>query len=238
MDVSGSLRRAVVLAMLVLAGCAQGSSGEVSNLFERKWTWIDFISAGDIRRACAPGAADRVRFVLNADRSRQVRVYDLDTAAGTLRTRVLVPTVSLKQLPIDSSLADLFSPADFTVQVDEDTLAGITAAWRRDIDAPRGERPDHLLTEWHFWLVGACIDGRYRFDVWVSPDADYRALQFPARLLPNDISNIPVYRQGAGKRLGVNDYNPARQQGFSHYMLHLRDDAVVIGQTYGEDRSD
>ena len=82
------------------------------------------------------------------------------------------------------------------------------------------------------------MDGRFRFDVWVSPDDDYRALGFPARLLASDISNIPVYRTGANRRLDLHDYNPARQQGFSHYVLHVRKDRVEIGQTYGEDRSD
>ena len=104
------MHRVLLLVVFALSGCAQATTGEVSNPLERKWTWIDFISAGDVRRACEPGAPDRMRFVLNADRSRQVRIYDVDPVAKTVRTRVLVPTLSLKQLPLDRSLLNLFSP--------------------------------------------------------------------------------------------------------------------------------
>ena len=231
------MRVFLLLSVLFLAACAQTSSGEISNPLERRWTWIDFISAGDIRRECRPGSADRVRFVLNADRSKQVRAYDFNVEEATLRTRIHRPRVPFSAFRIDSSIASYFTPVDDTVRLEQGAAAGIVDALASDRAGKAGSAPDPLLTEWHFWLVGACVDGSFTFDIWVSPDADYRALRFPAELFSHDISNVPVVTQGAERRLGLHDYNPARQEAFSHYLLHLREDRVVLGQNYGEDQS-
>ncbi len=231
------MRVFLLLSVFVLAACTQASSGEIANPLERRWTWIDFIGAGDIRRECRPGSADRVRFVLNADRSKQVRAYDFDPAAGTLRTRVHRTRVAFSAFRIDRSFFSHFTPVDDTVRLEEGAAARITEALAADRAGKVVPPPDPLLTEWHFWLVGACMDGTFTFDVWVSPDAEYRALRFPAELLSHDISNVPLVTKGAERRLGLHDYNPARQDAFSHYLLHLREDRVVLGQNYGEDRS-
>lgn len=175
--------------------------------------------------------------MLNADRSRQVRAYDLDVAAATVRTRVHRARVPLRAFRLDESILSYFSPADDTVRVEAAAVDQIVEAWRSDRARKADPVPDPLLTEWHFWLVGACVDGSFTFDAWVSPDPDYQALSFPAALFTHDISSIPVNRKGADRRLGRLDYNPARQHGFSHYMLHLRDDRAVLGQNYGEDQS-
>lgn len=232
------MRTIIFTSLLLLTACAQQSSGEISNYLDRRWTWVDFISAGDLRRECNPNSGDKVRFVLNADRSKQVRIYDLDVAASTLRIRILNPRVSLKQIPLDSSIFNLFSPSEFTVRLEDGEAKEIWSAFSEDNARKMQKAPGELLTEWHFWLAGACTNGSFGFDVWVSPDQDYQDLKFPVALLQRDISNIAVVRQGAEKRLSRQDYNPARQQGFSHYILHVRDDRLDLGQNYGEDQSD
>ena len=227
----------LALATGLLAGCAASSTGEIDNPVLRRATWPDFISAGDIRRSCKAGAADRVRFVLNANRAEQVRIYDLSMADRSLRIRVLTPKLPIIEIPLDDSITRFFNPTDMTVRLSERDAALILGAYRRDIAAPKSETPSELLTEWHFWLVGACRDGVFDYTAWTYPDADFLRLSFPATLLGRDITGIALNRPPAEGRLTLRDYNPKRQQGYDHYILHLRDDHVVLGQNYGQDRT-
>ena len=228
---------ALLIAASLLTGCTAQSIGEIDNPVLRRATWIDFISAGDIRRNCAIGAADRARFVLNANRAEQVRIYDLSTADNSLRIRVLTPKLPINEIQLDDTITRFFNPTDVTVRLSERDAAIIMAAYRDDKGGPKSATPTELLTEWHFWLVGACVDGKFDYTAWVNPDADFRALRFPAPLLGRDITGIALNRPPSGRRLTVRDYNPERQQGFDHYILHLRDNRVVLGQNYGQDKT-
>lgn len=229
---------ATVLAVAtVLGGCAASSTGEIDNPVLRRATWVDFISAGDVRAGCQPGKPDRVRFVLNANRAEQVRIYDLSLADNSLRIRVLTPKQPINEIRLDSSITRFFNPEDTTVRLSEQDAAAILSAYLQDRTTPRSETPTDLLSEWHFWLAGACHDGVFEFDAWVNPDADFQALAFPNTLFRRDVTNIQVNAPPAGPRLTVRDYNPERQQGYDHYFLHLREDRVILGQPYGQDKT-
>lgn len=233
-------RLAALCALVIasfLAGCAGMSTGEIDNPVLRRATWPDFISAGDIRRACRAGSSDRIRFVLNANRAEQVRIYDLSTADKSLRIRVLTPKVSVNEIKLNNTITRFFNPTDETVRLSERDATLILRAFRDDLAEERAAIPDELLTEWHFWLVGACMDGKFEFDTWLYPEADFLALNFPKPLLRRDISNVAVNQPPVEGRLKRNEYNPKRQQGFDHYVLHLRDDRVILGQNYGQDKT-
>ena len=226
-----------LIGVAALTGCAGSSTGEIDNPVLRRATWIDFISAGDIRRTCDAGSPGRIRFVLNANRAEQVRIYDLSIADASLRTRVLTPKLPINEIQLNDSITRFFNPTDMIVRLSESDAGAILAAYRADLAAPRSAAPTDLLSEWHFWLVGACLDGVFDYEACVSPDPGFRALAFPAPLLAGDVTGIPLNRPPAGPRLTLLDYNPARQQGFDHYILHLRDNRVILGQNYGQDRS-
>lgn len=228
---------AALAGTVFLTGCTASSTGEIDNPVLRRATWIDFISAGDIRRACDAGKPDRIRFVLNANRAEQVRVYDLDAADGSLRSRVLTPKPRIDEIRLDDSITRLFNPTDMTVRLSGGEAERISDAFQHDLAAARSDPPSDLMTEWHFWLVGACLDGTFTYRAWVNPDPDFLALTFPEGLFGNDITGIPVNRPPPGKRLTVRDYNPERQQGYDHYFLHLREDRVILGQNYGQDKT-
>lgn len=226
-----------VLGLAVLAGCAPASTGEIDNPVLRRATWPDFISAGDIRRDCRAGSPDRGRFVLNANRARQVRIYDFSVADRSIRTRVLTPKLPINEIRLDSSVTRFFNPSDTTVRLSERDAKVILAALDDDITAPRSNPPVDLLSEWHFWLVGMCRNGEFDFHAWVNPDKDFQALTFPTALFRLDTSGVPLYPPPGGPRLTVGDYNPERQQGYDHYFLHLREDRVILGQPYGQDKT-
>ncbi len=228
---------AALIGLAALAGCTGASTGEIDNPVLRRATWIDFISAGDIRSGCSAAASDQVRFVLNANRAEQVRVYDLSMADTSLRIRVLTPKLPINEIQLNDSITRFFNPTDMTVRLSQSDADAILAAYRGDRTAPRPAPPSDLLSEWHFWLVGACLDGAFDYTAWVNPDPDFRALAFPSELLVRDITGIPLNRPPSGPRLTLLDYNPARQQGFDHYILHLRRSGVILGQNYGQDRS-
>lgn len=227
---------AAMIGVAFLSGCTASSTGEIDNPVLRRATWIDFISAGDIRQACRPGVEARIRFVLNANRAEQVRIYDLDAVDKSLRIRVLTPKQRINEIRLDDSISRFFNPTDMTVRLSERDAALILNAYRNDLAAPRSEPPSELLTEWHFWLVGACLDGRFTYHAWVNPDRDFLALGFPETLLRRDISNIQL-NSPPNERLTIRDYNPERQQGYDHYILHLREDRVILGQNYGQDKT-
>lgn len=236
------LRKLVTFAMILpvlLAGIAACSAtGEIDDPILRRFNWEDFINGGDIRRACGPDVV-RYRMVLNADRTEQLRIYDLDAGGptATLRTRVRQVWWSPTEIPLSAAARDVYRPAEGIAPLDRQAAGSLLAALNADLSGETTRAGAILLSEWHFWIVSGCDRGRTVFGVWTWPDADYKALRFPDIVFGHDPTGVPVHQPRTDRRLSINDYNPRRTRGGDLYLLHVREDSIVLGADYGTDRS-
>lgn len=219
----------VLAVAAALTGCGQTSSGEISNYAERRWTWGSFISGEDIAKACTADSQGRYRFTRFANQAEQVRIYDLDVAARTLRVRIMEQGIKSKNIKLGSGFFEQFAPYDQTVSLASGAAQEIEQALISD---NFGNRPAQdgqmLLSRWHFWLVRGCRAGETRLRVWIHPDEDYKALTFPKALYALDPSGIDVNEPKNDDRFGPLYRDVANEGTFSHYQMWAYPEQVVI----------
>ncbi|MBL4614721.1 MAG: hypothetical protein JKY27_07605 [Magnetovibrio sp.] len=192
----------------LLAGCA--SQGSSDNAIGRKFSWFSYMEGGDIRAACAPGAAARYRLVYNAVYGEQVRTYDLD-ANGGLDVRVIEP-VNLKHISIHS-LADVLSPwrgktASTTLSVN--AVEKIEAALLNDGVFGPPAIGTELSSKGFFWTIAACRQGRYSFTALAWPSPAWDAMSFDQVLFgfdPVAVRVNPPRKTALGRNLVGGEYD-------------------------------
>jgi hypothetical protein len=234
------------IAVLILAGCA--SDGSVSNPFERRATWVDYISGGDIRRGCEagdPAAQGVYRFVEYRDRLDQVRLYDLRSPAeasdgALLRAHVLTGSTAVHRWRL---FEDPLQPwrGDITeAPVDVETAAAIRADARAGGLAVRPPPEGRVLaSRSYFWLVSACLpDEGFAFQIWEWPDEDYRTRRFAELLHAADATGVGLNRPPAQEERLRNPsvsraWEPDRADSvFPDYDLIVTPNGVRMGQSY------
>ena len=221
-------------AILALAGCGvTKSDGEIDSIIQRKLTWPDFIGGGDLRRNCALRGNDRYRLVLNANRAQQVRVYDLDFARDTLRTRIVRPSAISRIEVSRAGLKSVTGPLEVSTVLPARRAADLKAAVRSDMDTIPQTDMYRLLSEWWFWAVSGCRDGEPVLRVWVNPDPTFRALNFPKLLLAEDRSGVQLPRPPDGPRPSKLGFVPGRETSNDYYELFVDKSGFAIGQQYG-----
>ncbi|MBL8672299.1 MAG: hypothetical protein JNK11_16690 [Alphaproteobacteria bacterium] len=226
------IRAAAAALVALLGGCGYAGSG-ADNAFVRKAAWFDMLDGGDIRRACAPGAPDRLRLVYNQDYRSHVRIYDIDAGApgaggkpgdGAALAVVVVtdkPPALEIGLPIavegwgNNTARKALTPAE---------LGRLVGAIERDRmlgPGPEGLRVDAFET---FWTVSGCRGGKPVFDVARFPSDRFAGLTFPDALFAHDATGVAVAppRALAAEDLPLQNWSNARETasyGRSHFTL-------------------
>ena len=183
-----------VLAGL-LAGACTYRQGTIDDPFARNFQYFSYVAGDDIRRDCRPGAVPQYRFVYNAIWDEQVRTYDLRRSAtgegAVLWSEIFegggllsaLNTANLLRRTRDGSGRVLLSDAEYRELVRSVEASGF------DGPAPQGL----ALPSWAFyWVVAACVDGRFHLNAWRYPSERFAEIQFAQALFRYDPSGIPV----------------------------------------------
>ena len=166
----------------------------MGNPFYRKAQWFSFVEGADIAGACTDGAPERFRMVYNALWEQQVRVYEWDSTAKTLKISV-IRSGNVAQITLDDPLspwrADVASiPLD---QAGYDGLAASLAGSGAFGPPAVGlELPSHS----YYWTAASCRQGKYTFTAWAYPSAAYAAARFPAALAAQDPGRQAIAQPG------------------------------------------
>jgi hypothetical protein len=183
-------RLTVMVGLLAAAGCTYRPGAD--HPVARSLQWFSYAGAADIRDACQAGSADRIRLIYNGKYDEQLRSYDVVAlGAGapgdgaTVEVRIRGPKVVSKAF----ELFDLFAPwraEGRLLRID----AAQFGALRRALEdsglarpVPGGIRLNSLE---FYWLVSACLDGRFTMNAWKYPSERFEALGFPKVLLRLD----------------------------------------------------
>lgn len=210
-------RTTAFLATLALAGCT--ANGIANDPLTRNFQWGDVMAGSDIRRACAPGAPERWRFVYNGVYGEQVRVYEIE--AGTVEARVFD---RLNLASLDLYRTDHFlRGANARTPIGPDDLGRLVRAW--ESDRPKVAQPGVLLrSDRFFWTTTACRDGRFVVAAFPYPSDGASTLTFPEELARFDRTGKPVNPPRAFDRdiLVLSDYQPNRRTGDTEQKFLLR----------------
>lgn len=181
------------VALLTLTSCA--SSGGTDNPIGRGLGWFSYVGAEDIRAQCGPQSRDRLRFVYNGIYGVQLRTYDVTAEAGDFGATAVIRVIGESNL-LDLTLADPLVPwrgvrGDIALTRDdylEIKRAVLESGFHQP--APFGLR---LPSAEFYWIVGGCLDGRFRLNAWLHPSERFERLRFPTALLIHDPTGVPYY---------------------------------------------
>src|SRR5262245_945206 len=185
---------AVVLAATV-GGCTY--SGSNNNPVLRKLTWFSYVGGEDIRRDCKTENPDKYRLVYNAVWDEQVRAYDLvrsATGQGALLFTTVVAGGGLAIVELISPYAGPWGGVQTDRRLDEAQYRALVAAIDQSgLSAPS---PDglRLYSQRFYWVVSACVGGRFRFNAWPYPGERFNQIAFAAPLFQVDNSGVAINR--------------------------------------------
>jgi hypothetical protein len=183
----------VLAACLVLAGCT-ARDGALDDPLRRNFQWFSFVGGDDIRARCGPAAPARYRFVYNAVWEEQVRVYDVVRLPRGQGAELSVTVIRGAPRLLQSYLLDSAAVGTRRAQArlgesEVAALADALAAAGFDRAPADGTR---LQSYDFYWLVNACVDGRWQLNAWRRQDPGFDRLGFDRLLLAQDRTGVPV----------------------------------------------
>lgn len=183
---------AATAAVLALGACT-AMEGASDNPVLRKFQWFSYMEGGDFKEACGAGAPDRYRMVYNAVYTEQVRVYELDPAAGMLQARVILPA-NLVNVEV-REIGDLLDPwrgQSASIALADSDVEGLV----RDLEGFGAFGPPNvgaeLSSKGFFWTIAACHKGQYHFTGFQWPDPSWNRATFASRLFVLDTTGVAV----------------------------------------------
>jgi hypothetical protein len=179
-----------LLAVLLLSGCAGGSSAFPPF---RSVGWFRYLDGADIRDDCGTVAGNRYRFVYNAIWGEQVRDYEImaDATGGQLSVRVIFPEY-LNLLDLRDPLAN-FRGRSSTVALTQADLGELVETLRQSgfyEPAPKGL---NLPSDGFYWVVAACERGVFHYNAYTYPSPRFDAIRFDRWLVAHDGSGVAVH---------------------------------------------
>ena len=196
---SNAIRRFGILIMgvvlLVLSACAY-EGGEYQPVI-RKFTWFSYVAGDDIARQCSALRGERYRFVYNGVYNEQVRSYDIKPAEkGRYQIKINVTEeADITSFALDLDNPDLFQP--WRPKVSETNISASDIAILKKTlknvgffdSPPPGE---NLPSIGFYWIVSACVDGKFSQNAYLWPDRKFKRAQFSKLLSVWDFTDIPI----------------------------------------------
>jgi hypothetical protein len=205
----------VVLLGLSAAACNYPQS-EVDDPVSRRFSYLSYLAADDLRESCTPSSGERYRFVYNAEYNRQVRLYEIgiapDRQEGKLEVRVLggkrygVFQFGFKNWLLEQAVA--------RTRLQRRDVSALYDALER---ARFGAEPRHGLELWsdsYYWLVSSCHEGNFHQQGYLHPSREFAAQDFAGVLAPLDRPGVPfVAAPGYDPRVPSQRRRPRSAEG-------------------------
>ena len=215
-------RRALCLgamgAALLLGSCTYGDFGNIDNPLVRRAQWFSYLRGEDIEAACTEGSAERYRLIYNADFRSQVRAYEVtaDGSGGAFYIARAVPNGAAL-----SNFTFLTTAGWWRWDVSEAVMSAemfddLRFRLAEDGYFDRSGASVRLSSFEYYWLVTACVDGKFESGAWANLQTPLLQLRFPEPLFLLDETGLPV---AAPRYVGPGERNGMRS--------HLGDDARV-----------
>jgi len=190
---SAASAAALVAVAFALAACAYRPT---DNPVARSLGWYSYLDAEDIRANCQRGAPTRARLVYNGFYDEQVLAYDLEPEAGGAGTRLTIREKGqgdLTQILLRHP-GDLLAPwrgrTDTVILRPEDRHRLLAALQASGVFAPAPAGLQLDSTDF-YWIVAACVDGRFAYHAFRWPSAAFQGLAFPPLLAAWDPAGRP-----------------------------------------------
>lgn len=189
----GHLASLLGIALLVaVSACAY--RGDIDNPAVRRFQWFSYVQGDDIEASCGEGTPDFYRLVYNADFLEQVRSYEVTgdgSGGGWLIARAVPNGAALANVTL-TDLHGWWAWHRSEEPLDAATVADLHRRLTADGFFERRDGLVRLNSRDFYWLVSACVDGKFERGAWLNGPIDLSALTFPALLYAHDDTGLAV----------------------------------------------
>ena len=215
----------VIVFATLLAACAYRGADNPAAL---RLSWFDYLNGGDLRGHCASGAPESYRFVYNGVNREQIRRYEVTPEAGPGSHLLAVDIIGppdLSQIMVGQpgDLADPWRGKSAAVHLRAEDVTLLRRATESSgvfTGAPVGLR---LESNGFFWVVAACVDGRFFFNAYRWPSKRFDEVAFPSLLFAWDPTGIAVNEP----RQVIEVYDKDTENDARRYSLDVGKDGLV-----------
>jgi len=181
--------------LILLTACSYKGGGEQPLV--RKFTWFSYIAGSDIKERCNEAKDQRIRFVYNGVYTEQVRSYDIIPAAkGRYEIKISVTEeADLSSISTNLESPDFFKPWRPTLSLSNVSKNEVGILWKTLIDIGFLDSPPpsvNLSSIDFYWIVSACVGGKFRQNAYLWPHKKFKMAQFPKLLSLWDFTDIPI----------------------------------------------
>ena len=178
-------------ALAALVACA-GDDRAARDPLRRSIGWFGIAGGEDLRAGCVPGAQARYRFVYNAVWEEQVRVYEVIASPGGEGAALRATAIRGAPRLLNAYLLDHGGSHGDETRLEPAALRNLVAAL--DAAGFAGRPPDgtRLQSYDFYWLVSACVDGRWHLNAWRREARGFGRLGFDELLFAADRTGVPV----------------------------------------------
>ncbi len=199
---SGKIRINLLIGLILVALSACTYEGGGDQPVIRKFTWFSFVAGDDIAQQChslqgGKPKGERYRLVYNGVYNEQVRSYDITPAEkGRYQIKIhVMEEASLTSVTLDQTNPDLFKPWRPKVSVTNLSASDIRILKKTLTNAGFFDSPppsENLPSIGFYWVVSACIDGKFSQNAYLWPDKNFTQGQFEKLLSAWDFTDIPI----------------------------------------------
>jgi hypothetical protein len=211
------------MVLVVLAACSY-KGGENQPVI-RKFTWFSYIAGEDIARQCTGSRGERYRLVYNGVYNEQVRSYDITPAErGRYQIKINVTEeADIRSFSLDLNNPDLFHPWRPKVSTTNISASNLGVLKKTLKNAGFFDSPppsENLPSIGFYWVISACIDGKFSQNAFLWPDNKFKQAQFGKLLSAWDFTDIPVNLPRKTSNFGVYGTNDTTEYR-NHFNLRF-----------------
>ena len=161
-----------------------------------------------MQRDCRNPNRNQYRFVYNGNYNEQVRTYDITTKhVNKYKIKITVSEdVDLSNITFSLANPDVYKPWRPRTSITHVSAREIELLERTLVDVGFFDKPppsSNLSSFDFYWLVSACIKGKFFQNAYVWPSNSFKHAQFPKLLAMWDFTRIPLNRPTAKSDEGI-----------------------------------
>ncbi len=188
-------KKLLYCVLVLLAACSYKGGSEQPVV--RKFTWFSYLAGNDIKGRCDRELGQRYRFVYNGIYTEQVRSYDIvPTTKGRYEIKIRVnEEADLSAVSINLEDPDMFKPWRPTLSSSNVSENEIDILRKTLVDIGFFDSPPpsvNLSSIDFYWIVSACVDGKFSQNAYLWPHKIFKTAQFPKLLSLWDFTDIPI----------------------------------------------
>ncbi|MDX1737491.1 MAG: hypothetical protein R3261_04605 [Alphaproteobacteria bacterium] len=233
-----NLAKRFILFYLVLLVSACSTDGELDNIVWQKLTWASFLNGDDIRRSCKEGGFVQSRYIVNANRAKDVYIFDW-LEDSQVRQRHLQGSIDVSEAVDLLQIVEIFQTKTTILEANADLSENLTnnmAKFLREMSEVASDDLIQRVSSASYFSVYQYCDGSNFKRVFVPWLDMVRRDEILSKL--EEVTGLDYFPHRSSEEVEISQdiHLATERDGFTHYLIHVYADEINLGMHGRADR--